>query len=76
MGDRDLKSSLAFYGTFVLFAGEVVASILGAPSNYLLIAITGAILLGILFGPDFPIEFFRALRGTRQSDDRGGREDA
>lgn len=64
---REVRTSLAFYVMIALLCGEFIGVLLGR-FNYLLTAITGAIIMGILFGPQFPIEFFRALRGSRERD--------
>lgn len=68
---RELRTSLAFYFGLVLLAGQFVARVaLGVETDPLMLAGTFAIVLGVLFGPTFVIDFFRALRGSK--DERGG----
>lgn len=69
------RLSLAFYVALILLVGQFVALLVGAPVNYLLLAITGATWLGILFGPANMIEFFRAIRGNTRPPRRGGDDD-
>lgn len=73
------RLSLAFYFALILLAGQFLAATVppifggrGVPINYLLLAITGATWLGIIFGPTTMIEFFRAIRGSRTDQNRGG----
>lgn len=70
--DREIRTSLAFYGALVLLAGQFIANLAGVPFNLLFLSITGAVILGILFGPGFVIDFFRAMRGSRDRRDREG----
>jgi hypothetical protein len=68
------RLSIAFYISLILLTGQFVALLAGDPVNYLLLAITGATWLGILFGPANMIEFFRAIRGNSRQprgDDDG-----
>jgi hypothetical protein len=67
------RLSLAFYVALILLVGQFGALLAGVPVNYLLLAITGATWLGILFGPANMIEFFRAIRGS--SKDADGHDD-
>lgn len=70
--DRDTRASLAFYFAFILLAGQFIANLAaGVPFNYLLLSLTGAIILGILFGPGTMIDFFRAIRGDTRDSERG-----
>lgn len=73
--ERETRISVAFYFALMFLAGQFAANVfLQITYNYLLLAITGATFLGILFGPTFVIDFFRALRGSKGDD--GGRTDA
>lgn len=72
--ERDTRISVAFYFSLMFLAGQFVARVvLEISFNYLLLGITGAAFLGILFGPTFVIDFFRALRGSGRD---GGGTDA
>lgn len=75
--DRELRVSIAFYFGIMFLAGQFLANVLlRIPYNYLLLGITGMIVLGILFGPKFAIDFFRAIRGGSSRDDGGSGPDA
>jgi hypothetical protein len=67
--DSGLRTSLAFYLALALLVGQFAANLFGVPFNLLFLAITGAVVLGTLFGPAFVIDFFRAVRGRREPPD-------
>lgn len=71
MEDSETRKSLAFYFGLLLLAGQFIARVaLGVPFDILFLSITAALVLGVLFGPSFVIEFLKAVRGTKDASNR------
>jgi hypothetical protein len=74
--DRQFRSSLAFYAALLLLFAQFAANAIGhVPFNTLFLVITGAVILGLLFGSQFVVDLARAIRGSRD-DSQGGDDDA
>lgn len=75
--DAETRKSLAFYFGLLLLAGQFVARVaLGIPFDLLFLSITAALVLGVLFGPSFVIEFFKVIRsGSGGSERESGQRD-
>lgn len=73
--DPETRKSLAFYFGLILLAGQFLARVaLGIPFDFLFLSVTAALVLGVLFGPSFVIEFLKAVRGNSDAGD-GKRND-
>lgn len=75
MEDSETRKSLAFYFGLILLAGQFLARVvLGVPFDLFFLSITAALVLGVLFGPSFVIEFLKAVRGAKGASN-GKRDD-
>lgn len=70
--DSRLLQSLGFYLGIVLLLGQFGFRYLaGIPFDTLFLGITGILILGPMFGPDFVVAVIRAVRGSGASNGRG-----
>ena len=63
--DTRLLQSLGFYLGIVLLIGQFAFRVLGSiPFDTLFLGITGILIFGPMFGPDFVVAVIRAVRGS------------
>lgn len=69
--DPQLLQSLGFWFGLVLLVGQFAFRMLaGIPFDNLFLGITGILILGPMFGPDFVVAVIRAVRGSSAANDR------
>jgi hypothetical protein len=67
--DPRLLQSLGFYLGIVLLIGQFGFRYLaGIPFDTLFLGITGVLILGPMFGPDFVVALIQAVRGSGESN--------
>lgn len=74
--DTRMLQSLGCYLGMVLLVGQLVLrAAFAIPFDTLFLGITGILIFGPMFGPDFVVAVIRAVRGSGGTDGRG-RSDA
>lgn len=75
--DTRTLQSLGFYLGIALLIGQFGARVaLGVAFDTLFLGITGILILGPMFGPDFVIAVIRAVRGSSGPNDRSPADDS
>jgi hypothetical protein len=74
--DPRLLQSLGFYLGLLLLIGQFAARVaLAVPFDTLFLGITGILIFGPMFGPDFVVAVIRAVRGSSGPNDRSSTDD-